>query len=359
MLRVSGEGQDRRCGMAGLQSCGHMSCSWCSTKIGAQRGADITVVLRYHRDRYLPERPIPLPGGAVLCTLTLRHTAAISLLFLLGVLQLGWTRVIKGAAYRRDADTFGIVAWICALEITWSRPHWWHPHLHILILTDVPLSPELAFELGARWFERWARGLATKGIQSIMDKGGMDARPVDLSDLSTGAIADYISKIGAEVTRADRKDGRDESFSMMGLLREAMDTYEEQALAAWWELESTLEQRKTKFVRWSKGAKQLRKLAGLAAEEASDEEIAETDLGGDDTIAIDPADWPRLRMFVELLYRVVEQDGITAGAAWLTAHGIGWTWATPSPRLPRPEKPRQRAPRPSRPPGRPRRRVRR
>jgi hypothetical protein len=168
----------------------------------------------------------------------------------------------------------------------------------------------MSFELGGCWFARWERALARRGIQSIINKGGLDARACDLSDLSTGALGDYLAKIGAEVTRADRKDGRDGSFSMMGLLREAMETYEAQAMVAWWELESTLEERKTRFVSWSKGAKELRVRAGLAAEQASEEEIAAADLGGEDMIAIDPADWPRLRLVVEVLYRLVETDGL-------------------------------------------------
>jgi len=56
------------------------------------------------------------------------------------------------------------------------------------------------------------------------------------------------------------------------------------------------------------GREELRVHAGLAVEQASAEEIAAADLGGEDVIAIDPADWPRLRLVVEVLYRTVEQN---------------------------------------------------
>ena len=46
-------------------------------------------------------------------------------------------------------------------------------------------------------------------------------------------------------------------------------------MTAWWELETTLEKRKTRFVSWSNGAKELRVLAGFAAEQATEKEIAE------------------------------------------------------------------------------------
>ena len=65
-------------------------------------------------------------------------------------------------------------------------------------------------------------------------------------------------------------------------------------------------------------------------------------------IAINPADWPRLRLVVEALYRLIEQDGIAAGPVRLIEQGIGWVLGggQPAPRLERPQRPLQRAPRP-------------
>ena len=61
-------------------------------------------------------------------------------------------------------------------------------------------------------------------------------------------------------------------------------------------------------------------------------------------ITIELAHWPRLRLVVEVLYRPIEQDGIADGPAWLTEQGIGWSWATPAPRLEPPQWPRRHAP---------------
>ena len=62
----------------------------------------------------------------------------------------------------------------------------------------------------------------------------------------------------------------------------------------------------------------------LAAEQASEEDdVAATDLGGEDMIAIHPADWPRPRLVVEVLYRLIEQDRIAAGPVWLTEQETG------------------------------------
>ena len=56
------------------------------------------------------------------------------------------------------------------------------------------MSVEMAREMGERWFARWERALARRGIQSIINQGGLDARSCDLSDLSTGALGDYLAR---------------------------------------------------------------------------------------------------------------------------------------------------------------------
>ena len=128
-----------------------------------------------------------------------------------------------------------------------------------------------------------------RGAQSIMDSGGLDVRICDLSDLSTGALGDYLSKVGPEVTSSFAKEGRDSSFSMFGLLREVIGTFEYRAYTAWDELEQAVNGKRVRFLTWSKGAQKIRARAGHARALA-DDEIATADLGGEDLIVIDPAD---------------------------------------------------------------------
>ena len=357
VLRMTGDGDDRRMGVAGLVTCGSQTCPCCAAKIGAHRANEIADTLRQHRaDHWHPE--LGIGGGAILVTLTLRHHAGMGLAFLLVVLRYGWSRVTSGKAYLAEQTRSGVVGWIASLEINWSRLNWWHPHLHILVLTDVPLSPEHARDLGERWFLRWERALGRKGVQTIMDSGGLDVRVCDLSDPSTGALGDYLSKVARETTASYAKEGRDGSFSVFGLLREVISTYEVQAFEAWQELERTVSGRRIRFLTWSKGALEVRARATGREEEISNEEIAAKDMGGDNLIVIEPEDWPKLRLVLEVLFGVGERDGLHAAAAWLTRHGIGWSWAEAAPDLPRPPRPPQRAPRPSRPPGRARSRRR-
>lgn len=137
---------------------------------------------------------------------------------------------------------------------------------------------------------------------------------------------------------------------MFGLRREVIATYEAQAFGACEELGRTVNGRRVRFLTWSKGALEIRARAGLR--EVSNEEIAASDMGGDDLIVIDPEDRPQLRVMLEVFFQVGERDGLPEAAAWLTRNGIGWSRATPAPRLARPRRPAQRAPRPSRSPGR-------
>ena len=120
---------------------------------------------------------------------------------------------------------------------------------------------------------------------------------------------------------------------MFGLRREVIATYEAKAFGACEELGRTVNGRRVWFLTWSKGALEIR---ARSLREVSNEEIAASDMGGDDLIVIDPEDRPQLRVMLEVFFQVGERDGLPEAAAWLTRNGIGWSRATPAPRLARP-----------------------
>jgi hypothetical protein len=261
---MSGEGEDRRMGMAGLVTCGSPTCPCCATKVGAHRAQEISDTLRLHRDdHWLPE--LRIGGGACLITLMLRHNLGQTLVFLPVVLRYGWSRVPPG---RRTSPSRPAPA-SSGGSAPWRSPgrgvNGWHPHLHIVVLTDTPVSDEHARDLGERWLLRWERALGRRDVQSLMDSGGLDVRNCDLSDLSTGALADYLSKVGREVAGSYAKKGRDGSFSIFGLLREVIASYEVQAFGAWEQLERTVKGGGYRFLTWSKGAQAGHPQAGHQA----------------------------------------------------------------------------------------------
>lgn len=352
-LRMSGTvGEDAHMGVAGPVTCGSRTCPVCAAKIGAKLADQITDTLRVHRDtRYHPEMP-GLPGGCVMITLTLQHHLGSVLVFLLGVLRYAWSKVSSGGGYAADAQRFGLVGWIASLEITWSRRHWFHPHLHVLALTDTPLSSEMAWELGWRWFGRWERAVKRKGA-NVLAEHGLHVRVCDLDDPSSGALGDYLSKVGREAVASHTKSGRGEgSFTILGLLREVIDTYEYDAMRAWAELEDAIAGKRRKFLTWSEGAQELRKRAGHRRDK-DEEELAGEDEGSEDLIAVNREDWGRLVVQLEALFAVGETQGLDAVKVWLTGHGIRWSALVTAPRR-RLERRPPRAPRlgSTRPPGR-------
>jgi hypothetical protein len=74
---------------------------------------------------------------------------------------------------------------------------------------------------------------------------------------------------------------------MFGLLREVIGTYEVGAFDAWAELERAVSGNRVMFLTWSKGAQEIRARAEHARA-MTDDEIAATDLGGDDLIVTNP-----------------------------------------------------------------------
>lgn len=326
------DGSGRRAGVAGLVTCGSpWACPVCSRKISAERSREIADVLT----------AVAAAGGcAFLVTLTMRHRASQALVVLWTALSAAWRAVTSGRAVERERARWGVLGFVRVVESTHGQ-HGWHLHVHALVAFDTPVSVELARELGGLWFGRWSRALVRRGLAApLEDRGGLDVRPVDLGAGSVAATADYLAKITAEVTASYAKDGRDGNRSPFAILRDALATGLAEDCELWIEWEQASRGRRQ--ITWSRG---LREWAGLAAE-ASDEEIAERDHGGDDVLAIEPQDWPRARAVLADLLDVAETDGADGLRAWLTDRGIGWREARPAPRR-EPPPPRPAVPQPT------------
>ena len=157
------------------------------------------------------------------------------------------------------------------------------------------------------------RALARCGFDAS-DEHGWDLRKVQLGQ---GDLADYFTKIAHEVTGGHRKEGkRHGGRTPMQLLADAVDTYDETALARWWEWEAVSEGRRQ--LTWSTGRRDLRKLAELG-KEATDEEIAEEDIMADEYLAIPADTWNALAASgqVTVLLDVAEHEGARGARRWL------------------------------------------
>lgn len=92
-------------------------------------------------------------------TLTVRHGLGQDLRGLRTQLAKAWRSCIGGAPWKRLAARIRWAGTVRALEVTYGA-NGWHPHLHILILTDGPRGGRELVELRRHLFARWVRALA-------------------------------------------------------------------------------------------------------------------------------------------------------------------------------------------------------
>jgi hypothetical protein len=330
VLRLSEGGA----GYAGLARCGSpWSClGGCRRRIAA-RWADRLSELLAAVDN--------AGHGATLATFTVRHHAGQELGWLLDQLAGSWAQLLRNRPGRRVLERFGVQGQVRVIEITHGDGCGWHPHYHCLFVHDVPLSREMARAFGEQLFDVWVRYLGKRGLTAIEHRGGMDCRPIDLGNGTD--VAAYLNKVGFELVGEHLKTARNvENMTPEQLFTAFGDTGNVVFLQLWQEYEAATHGRQR-----ISPAKELFRRYGVDEVE-SDQEIANEDAGGDEVIALPAETWKVLAgPLAGELQIIAEQGGKEAAAAWLTARGFAWSWATPAPRLPRPVRPPQGAPRPS------------
>lgn len=156
-------------------------------------------------------------GGVALLTLTLRHRAGDPLARGIDALVASWRSISSRSVWKKKAGRLGLVGTIRALEITHSRRNGWHPHLHLLLLTDAPVHPADLADLQAWLSDVWAREVTKRGARTPSRERGVDLRAADENG---EVVARYLSKIqekddeprrwgvAAEIARGDVKEGR-------------------------------------------------------------------------------------------------------------------------------------------------------
>ncbi len=165
VLRVSGDAGQRRAGLAGLVSCGSpWACPTCAVKIGARRSEEIRQVIA----------GMDAAGGsAALITFTVRHHRGHPLAASWDALRYAWGGSCPVAVHGRAGHVRGgrLVRRRGGHLRRGTRT--WHPHLHVLVMFDGPLSDDMIGELAGRWHLRFERAVARRGYTS----GGAPWRP--------------------------------------------------------------------------------------------------------------------------------------------------------------------------------------
>lgn len=325
------ESSGRRAGLGGLHTCGSVwACPVCSGKVAAHRKDEVARVLEYAHQQGL---------FISMLTLTQRHHAGQSLDMLWNALSSAWQAVTSGRRWQEYKEQIGLTGYIKATEVTHGKSGW-HTHLHVVVISEhdpavtpifhqrkqgrakqpYPLEVTTSAEFVA---DRWAKGLAKKGVAFIAHKGGIDWQTAQ----SHKAVAKYVAKLqsgtdglAAEATLGGFKKARRGNRTPFQILADAVENGEEKDLKLWWQYEKASKGRRA--LTWSVGLRDWAKLG----DELTDEEIAEEE-PGDGVIAIfRNADWRAVRSAgVTALLDVVEQNGIQAAYDWLREYSISYS----------------------------------
>jgi len=278
----------------GIMRCANVwACPTCMLRIRIARAAEVTRAVTWHRERYGVD-------GCALLSLTVRHGLGDNLTALRAGVADVWRKVVNGAPWKRQAARYGLVGWIKALEVT-AGPNGFHPHLHLVLLTERPLDDGFRAWLTERWQSKVADVLGAKHVPN-------QERGVVVTALHEST---YLTKLGLELT-APTKEGRgSESRTPLQFLADACDG--DAASVATWR-HYTEGMYGARMLTWSKG---LKAVAGVA--DKSDAELVEGELGPE-TIVMDlpGADWdanrdkPGFKVGLLEAARSVVQDGSVA-----------------------------------------------
>jgi hypothetical protein len=360
-VKATGTGANRRAGFGQLQVCGSVwSCPVCSAKINTVRAADIAAAISaWHTPvfgpDYLDGTALHRGGRIVLVTLTMRHKKGQELndLWTRGI-SAGWHAVTSGRAWKEDQADYGVVVprevktGKRAGQIVWNHRigysrvvettygvNGWHVHIHALLFVRQDISGPEATALGHSIFGRWSGSLVSEGFGAPTLTNGVDIKLLGPEAKDAKAIADYFAKntfagskrasnVAFEVSGGLGKWARGSNRTPFQILENLCSGEDyagfEDDLHRWWVWESA-----------SKGKRQLTWSPWLRSylrlnEELTDEEIAESELGGDIVLELRPEQFDAVVTVGahKLLDAVEADDDMTAAYLWLDTNLGRW-----------------------------------
>lgn len=330
---------DGQAGFSGVVACGSpWLCAVCAGKIAWQRFQELQQVLAWADSQ---------GHTVVMMTATAQHHWGDRLIDVWNAESKAWGKVTGGVGwagegdaayglrvekYERDLangfvgsrrrarpvrrqgirEAYGVLGFVRVPETLFGE-NGWHVHQHAVLVLEGGVTPDRVEELSRVLFSRWRKSLAGEGFNT-------EAQAFDLHTTAGGvhsALAQYfIKQLSLELTHSHAKQSRSGNRTPFELLDRAED--DPTALAAWAEWEEGSKGRRQ--MNWSGG---LRELAGLAAAEKTDEEIAEADeLCNEDLAYLDGAGWRQVRdEQVELLV-AGRRGGLRGMIGWLKGRGI-------------------------------------
>lgn len=234
---------------SGLMACGLIwLCPSCSATIRIRRGLELAAAASQHVAR---------GGRLAMITLTVRHSAAMSLSEVLGAVADSWRMMSNRSAWR--SLRANCVGYVRALEITVGE-NGWHPHEHILLFLRAGVDEVQASAFNSAMFASWSEAATNALTVSPTVDRGFDF--VWFGE-SAEAAAMYVTKAARELTFADSKSGRD-PFSLL-------DSGDDDAASLFLEYAAATYRRKA--ISWSRG---LRSHFDLAPDKSDREVVDES-----------------------------------------------------------------------------------
>jgi len=187
-----GKSTDDKVRYSNLWRCGSVwTCPTCAYKIMKVRQAEIYHILKSKKDQ----------GKQIyFLTLTHRHTKDNSLESIIDSLRKTWRKLSKTSKHQ---SLFSDIDYIKTLEIKKSKSSGWHPHLHIVIISDKNLD--------------YVQEKINSFIEDWIFQTGSDEVGQVFKQANTNGIANYIAKydLSQELTTGQMKGGKGQTYLQM------------------------------------------------------------------------------------------------------------------------------------------------
>lgn len=239
------------------------ACPVCSELIRSRRAQEITQAVQQHQKN---------GGQVVFLTLTIRHDRKDALALTLDTVLEGWKKLMGSRKWKNLKQTHAVSGYVRAVETTVGQ-NGWHPHLHVLLFLENKVSDAELQNLGDGIFDFWGAWCFKKLGKMPTRERGIDLQRVD----EDGAVLSrYISKVqtektekwsvGSELSRADIKRGRVESWTPFQLLTDSTSLMKNTRYVLWNEFVEASKGRRC--ITWSRGLKERFGIGEITDEQA-------------------------------------------------------------------------------------------
>ena len=246
-VQIMSDGE--RSWVSGVQTCNNVwGCPVCASQIQRERAGLVDFAI----DRWIgygAQRKGPANAHAYLLTLTIRHAVSHRLKQTSQLVADAWTLMFAGREGQETRERLGLAHFVRALEPTYGLENGWHPHLHIVLLTEGVIDEDTLEYLRQRWAECVRKaGLDGEGFHDEFAPN--DERGVKLRELFQSRDGRYVSKLFLELTSYKTKEGRDGNFTWWQIA-ELAGNGDKRMIAVWQEAQHALFGRKQ--LTWSHG----------------------------------------------------------------------------------------------------------